>query len=566
MSRQLTPKSNLDTLKKEAKRWLKALHANDVEARKRLLCAYPKAPAEPGLRDIQHALAQEHDLANWAELKDKLSEYALANRSHAERVAEFMEHAVLTYGIPPGTEDWDFGHPDNPARRLLAARILRQYPEVGRDSIHTGALCGDLVTVERFLSERPAAASEKRAPRRWEPLQYLCYGRLPIASASENAVAIARMLLDAGADPNVYFTDGENHFSPLTGVLGEGERSPTAVPPHPQAEALALLLLERGADPHDLQGLYNTSLWRDDDRWLDLLWTYAVKSDATAVWMHGGKSEFDYLLDIAVSRNHLKRAEWLLKHGANPNAIGHYSKRSLYKHAVLLGLTAMEALLVRFCAEPARLEGHEAFQAACMRLDRQAAQALLEQHPGYLKAPEPMMAAAKHDLRDVAALLLDLGMSPDVDDHGHRPLHAAASSDSPSVAALLIQCGAEIDAREPKYGGTPLGWARHHERPRMIELLSRVSRDVFSLAATGNVERLRQVLTAEPELARTVNWSMTPLFCLPEDDDQAVEIVELLLAHGTDPTILNRDGATAADCARKLGLDDAGELIGSASG
>jgi uncharacterized protein len=100
----------------------------------------------------------------------------------------------------------------------------------------------------------------------------------------------------------------------------------------------------------------------------------------------------------------------------------------------------------------------------------------------------------------------------------------------------------------------------------MIELLSRVSRDVFSLAATGNVERLRQVLTAEPELARTVNWSMTPLFCLPEDDDQAVEIVELLLAHGTDPTIRNSEGATAADCARKRGLDDAGELIGCASG
>ena len=566
MSRQLTPKSNLDTLKKEAKRWLKALRANDLEARTRLQRAYPKAPAEPGLRDIQHALAQEHGLTNWAELKDKLSEYALANRSHAERVAEFMENAILTYGIPPGTADWDSGYQDDPARRLLAARILRQHPEVGCDSIHTAVLCGDLVTVQRLLSERPEAASEKGGLRCWEPLLYLCYGRLPIAAASENAVAIARMLLDRGANPNVYFTDGENHLTPLTGALGEGERSPTNVPPHPQAEALALLLLERGADPYDRQGLYNTSLWRDDDHWLDLLWMHTVKSTPTTVWMHAGKSEFDYLFDIAVSRNHLKRAEWLLKHGANPNAIGHYSKRSLYKHAVLLGLTAMAALLVRFGVEPARLEGHEAFQAACMRLDRQAAQGLLEQHPGYLKAPEPMMAAAKHDLRDVAALLLDLGMSPDVDDHGHRPLHAAASSDSPSVATLLILRGAEVDAREPRYGGTPLAWARHHERPRMTELLSPVSRDVFSLAATGNVERLRQVLTAESELARTVNWSTTPLFCLPKDDDQAVEIVELLLAHGADPTIRNSDGATAADCARKRGLDDAGELIDSASG
>ena len=100
----------------------------------------------------------------------------------------------------------------------------------------------------------------------------------------------------------------------------------------------------------------------------------------------------------------------------------------------------------------------------------------------------------------------------------------------------------------------------------MIELLSPVSRDVFALAATGNVERLRQVLTAEPELARAMYRSLTPLFYLPEDDDQAVEVAELLLTHGTDPTIKNNEGATASDCARKRGLDDAGELIDSAGG
>jgi ankyrin repeat protein len=374
------------------------------------------------------------------------------------------------------------------------------------------------------------------------------------------------MLLDAGADPNVYFTDGQNHFTPLTGVFGEGEQSPTAVPPHPQAEALARLLLERGANSYDPQVLYNTALWHDDDRWLELLWTQAVKTSPTVGWKIAGKSAFDFLLDLAVSRNHLKRAEWLLQHGANPNAIGHYSKQSFYKHAVLLGLTEMAALMLRFGAEPIRFEGYEAFHVACMRLDRQAAQALLEQHPEYLAAPGPMIAAAHHDLRDVAAFLLELGMSPDVDDHGYRPLHTAAASDSPNVAALLIERGAEIDAREPKYGGTPLGWARHQERRRMIELLSPVSRDVFALAATGNVERLRQVLTAEPEFARAMYRSLTPLFYLPEDDDQAVEVAELLLTHGTDPTIKNNEGATAADCARKRGLDDAGELIDSAGG
>ena len=561
MSRPLTPRSSLETLKKEAKRWLKALRTADAEARSRLLRAHPSAPTSPGLRDVQHALALEHGLASWTALKEKLADDELAKRSHEERVAEFLEHAVLTYGIPPGTETWSPSYADDVGRRQRAARILRQHPEVGRDSIHTAVLCGDVAEVERLLSERPESASARGGVRRWPPLLYLCFGRLEVAAARGNAVAIARALLDRGADPGVFFTDGENHFTPLTGVMGEGERSPSALPPHPQAESLATLLLERGADPHDGQGLYNTALWHDNERWLELLWMHARTLAQPAAWRYAGKSTFDFLLDLAVSRNHTRRTEWLLAHGANPNTRGHYSKQSALKVALLRGLTDMAALLVRFGAEPVALEGQEAFHAACMRLDRQTTRQLLEENPKYLRAPGPLMAAAQHDLREVAALLLDLGMSPDTDDHGHRPLHAAASSDSPGVAALLVERGAEVDAREWKYGGTPLDWARHFERPRMVALLAPFSRDVFALTAAGCLERLQQLLAAQPELGRALLKDETPLFRLPDDEDKAVEIVELLLAHGADPTIRNGSGQTAADCAEKRGLEDAAGLL-----
>jgi uncharacterized protein len=561
MSRQLTPKSSVETLKKEARRWLKALRSGDAEARSRLQLIHPRAAAAPGLRDIQHALALEHGLASWTAIKEKLADAELSRRSHGERVSDFLEHAVLTYGIPPATEKGSPSHPDDVGRRQHAARILREHPEVSRDSIHTAVLCGDISEVERLLSERPESASEKGGIRRWAPLLYLCFGRLPIAAVSENAVTIARALLDRGADPNVFFTDGENRFTPLTGVMGEGERSPSAMPPHPQAEALVQVLLERGADPHDRQGLYNTALWHDDDRWLELLWAHARTLANPVAWKYDGKSTLDFLLDLAVGRNHTRRTEWLLAHGANPNARGHYTKQSAHRVALLGGLTDMAALLVRFGAEPVALGGQEAFHAACMRLDRRAARQMLEEHPKYLRAPGPVMAAAQHDLPDVAALLLDLGMSPDLDDHGHRPLHTAASSDSPGVAALLVERGADVDAREWKYGGTPLDWARHYERPRMVALLAPLSRDVFALVAAGCLERLRQLLAAEPELGRAVRGNETPLFCLPEEEDQAVEIVELLLAHGADPTIRNGSGQTAADCAEKRGFDDAADLL-----
>jgi uncharacterized protein len=58
MRRQLTAKSSLETLKKDAERWLKGLRTGDAEARQRLAAAWPDAPEAPGLRDIQHALAR----------------------------------------------------------------------------------------------------------------------------------------------------------------------------------------------------------------------------------------------------------------------------------------------------------------------------------------------------------------------------------------------------------------------------------------------------------------------------------------------------------------------------
>jgi hypothetical protein len=58
MSRTLTPDSTLENLRKEAKRWLKALRAGDAGARSRLLAATPHAPADPGLRDVQLAVAR----------------------------------------------------------------------------------------------------------------------------------------------------------------------------------------------------------------------------------------------------------------------------------------------------------------------------------------------------------------------------------------------------------------------------------------------------------------------------------------------------------------------------
>jgi hypothetical protein len=74
MARRLSPQNPLDNLKKEAKRWLKALRAGSTDAQGRLKSVHPNAPADPGLRDVQHALAREYGYDGWNRLKQVLEE------------------------------------------------------------------------------------------------------------------------------------------------------------------------------------------------------------------------------------------------------------------------------------------------------------------------------------------------------------------------------------------------------------------------------------------------------------------------------------------------------------
>jgi ankyrin repeat protein len=50
---------------------------------------------------------------------------------------------------------------------------------------------------------------------------------------------------------------------------------------------------------------------------------------------------------------------------------------------------------------------------------------------------------------------------------------------------------------------------------------------------------------------------------LPDDENQAVEIVKLFLESGADPTIRDKDGLTAAERAERRGLYTAAELLRS---
>ena len=126
MSRQLTPRTTLESLKREAKRWLKALRANDAEARARLARALPSAPENPSLRDVQHALAREHGLPGWTALKNLLERNgeSTVTLAYYEGAATSLLDAYRTGDPDALRRVWDHaGH-----RRSLDA--MRRYVRV----------------------------------------------------------------------------------------------------------------------------------------------------------------------------------------------------------------------------------------------------------------------------------------------------------------------------------------------------------------------------------------------------------------------------------------------------
>lgn len=569
MPRTLSRHSNLDALRGEAKRWLKGIATGNIEALARFRQAFPDHTGIPKLRQVQQALAHKHGFSSWAALKQEIEDRA---RSSADRVRLFLEKSVNRYGTDPATQKWGDYERDGPARGIVAARLLGHHPEIVRDSIHTAVAAHDLEAVRTFLRRNPSAVHERSAFDGWTPLVRLAYARLPIEAASNNALAIATLLLDAGADPNAGWSDGVNEFTVLVGVIGDGEEHQRA---HPISETFARLLIARGADPFAPQALYNTSLGPDSIFWLDLLWSESEKRGETHKWTGpspkelGGEtipSALAYLLGNAVP-NHPQRTRWLLEHGADARGINFHSREPVIKHAVLAGREDVAELLIRYGASRPQLSEDEDFLAATAAGDFARMRALARKHPQFLRRHEPMFAAIRLRRADIAKALLDLGMSADVgDDKKFGALHYTTHCGAAEIARLLVSRGAEVDAFELRYGGTPLTHAAYHARAEMVQLLAPYSRNFRGLCFAGAVDRLQELLAEDPDRANQEDRPGEPaLFCLPDDEEKAVEIAELLLSFGADPTFLNPLGQTPAQAARRRGLDDAAALLEDAA-
>ena len=552
MTREITSRTSVEFLKKESKQWLKSLEAGDTDALDRLRRALPEYDASNAtqltLRTVQHALAREHGVEGWLALIDEIENRARELREIADE--------ILRNTIYRGDSS-------------VAARLYKTHPEIATLDFFTAVAAGDLAEVNRRLAADPNSASRAGGPLNWVPLLYLTHSRLPGSAAQ--SVEIARALLDHGADPNSNWNDGwGTQFYALTGAVALGEGMP---PTHERADELVDLLIERGADPCDSQTFYNTSIAGDDVHWLDVLWSHSERRGVTNTWRevskkkiggHRNTSPLNFMLSLAVSYNHVRRAEWLLTHGANANGVQAYSNigRRLLDEALVNGNDAMAGLLLRQGAADEPLQGIVAFQVACRRLDRNEARRLSDSHPEFLRDSEVMLTAARQCRVDIVELLIELGMDVDIENLMGRALHSAVAADALDVVKFLIAHGADIDRPTENYGG-PLGFAAHFSRHKIAKVLAPLSRDVHSMVTLGMKDRLRELFTKEPELANLVHFrnGQTPLFSLPNEQASALDMAKFLVEHGADLRFVNKEGDTPADAARKRGFNEVAQFL-----
>jgi hypothetical protein len=432
------------------------------------------------LADAQLALARRYRFASWARLRRQVELVRRLSRSpheqpvggdlpdDAARADELLRLACLNYGA------------DDPDRWRRAAALLADHPALAGASIHTAAATGDVAEATAILAADPEAARREGGPFGWVPLLYVAYSRIEPAGAGQDFVAVARLLLDHGADPDAgYLWEGlRSPFTVLTGVFGGGEQG---APPHRDELALARLLLDAGAEPNDSQTAYNRGpggIAEDDTEFLELLLDHGLGRGDGGPWRRRLGAEHETPADVAARLLHhaaeaglVDRARLLLARGVDPNVRDRhplYHGRTPYEGAVLHGNAEIAALLAEAGADTSGLDPLTGVVGALLAGDAAAVELAVAAEPGVLdrvRAERPGLVAVAADLRRPAAVELLVARGFDVN-HLDRTtaLHNAAWLGDLPIVELLVALGADPSITDPTYDATPAGWAEHGGR------------------------------------------------------------------------------------------------------
>jgi hypothetical protein len=286
MASSLPNNPSLDRLKADARRLQRGIVAGEQDAVELVERLHPKpalalADSRFALHDAQLTVARSYGFTGWPALvhylriaADLTVDPSAVGDDTLDPADRFCALSALRYDDE-----------DAPPRWQAAADLLAEDPTLVDRHACAAAAASDPVALRRHLAADPTLARRAGGPFGWVPLMYLAFSRAPLGRSQGEVLQAAAVLLDAGADPNAgYLWRGlSTPFTALTGVFGEGEQGPRRQPRHPYDQALAILLLERGAHPEDQQTLYNR-MFRPGNEHLELLFAYGLGRVEPGPW------------------------------------------------------------------------------------------------------------------------------------------------------------------------------------------------------------------------------------------------------------------------------------------
>jgi ankyrin repeat protein len=448
---------NLEYYRKQAKALLEAAKANEPVALARISQQQPQFDrAQLKLHDAQLTVARENGFPSWPRFRG----YIVQSGPDDLRLrAAFIDQALSDL---------------RGAEQMLAA-----HPKIADGGFSIALTLGDSKRIEEMLRETPALATKPGGPRNWEPLLYVCFSRFATGTSrlAAGMAAAARVLLRYGADPNSSFISKDWPEHPRLSCL----YAATGLNNNP---ALALALLEAGANPNDGESLYH-STEHQDLACLKLLLHFGARP--------AGANAIKHILD----REDPEGLQLLLAAGADPNELNDRGETALHwavwRGRSVLILAALLDSGVDLDAQ--RKDGRTAYALAVQSGQTDAA-ALLEARGAKTEIPEldrfvgafvaadpkewnrllahqPEMVVSYENERLLADLatnhrtaavraLLACGMPVDSrGDVGETALHWACWKGNADLVEILLAHGASLTVEDRQFHATPAGWFEH---------------------------------------------------------------------------------------------------------